>query len=234
MTYFSLLPCGSTLCRLFHSGPCVCCRLFGSGTQPTRSRTPDVRSCKRLDHALCLKWTFLLPITQLAVSGDNLLAVTSGGYWISPKGDTWNVINRLPPDMLATTGDGIFIFVPGNGLMETINNGQFSTIRSLLGVPVTDLSEIDDELYAANESASIFSASEAEKVWKRLPVVSQAAKIRSVTAVGENLYAGTGPRGELYQSTVGVPYFSRGSSAPSRVKLVTSAAGSNRLARDLD
>jgi len=144
---------------------------------------------------------FCCPITQLAISGDNLLAVTSGGYWISSNGDNWNVINRLPPDMLATTQDGIFIVVPGNGLMETAGAGQFSPIRSPQGGPVTDLSEIDNQLFAANASASIFSASESEKIWKRLPLVSQGTQIRSVAAIADNLYAGVGPKGEVYKST---------------------------------
>ncbi len=125
--------------------------------------------------------------------------------------------------MLATTGDGTFIVVPGSGLMETVSNGQFSPIRSPQGGPVTDLTEIDDELYAANASASIFSASEAGKLWKKLPLVSPAAQIRSVTALGENLYAGTGPDGEVYQGT------SHGSSWSPAVVFPTTQGSSSAL-----
>jgi hypothetical protein len=142
---------------------------------------------------------FCCPISQLVVSGENLVAVSSSGYWMSPNGDNWTVINRKPPDMLASTGDAIFIYLQNSGLMVVAGAGQFSPIRNPVGGPLADLTEMDGVLYAVNSSGVIFTSPEEAYVWKKATAPPDPS-VRSIVSDGTRLYLGLGKDGQIYQS----------------------------------
>lgn len=166
---------------------------------------------------------FCCPIAQLVISGENLVAVTSSGYWMSPNAENWNIVNRLPPDMLASTGESIFVSLPGMGFMEAVAGGQFVPVRGPQGGPVTDLTELDDTLFAADGSSYIFSASEQTKAWKRLPAVGSQVAVRWVAAAAGNLYAGVEKDSEIYVSE------DRGATWKSAGKLPSNAGRFERI-----
>jgi hypothetical protein len=143
---------------------------------------------------------FCCPIHQLAVYRETLLAGASSGFWASPNGDSWSVIGRLPPDMLAATEESVYVYVPGNGFSETPDLSRYLPLHSPPGTTVTDLTQLDDILYAVNGSEAVYVYSEQTKIWKRLQTVSRSAIINSISVAGSVLYAASAATGEIYQS----------------------------------
>ena len=120
---------------------------------------------------------FAVPLCNLGFPGRTWLQSRQAGIELVPM-ERIGISSTVCPDMLASTGESIFISVPALGLMEAVAGGQFISVRGPQGGPVSDLTELDGTLFAANGSDCIFSAPEESKVWKRLPAVASQAAVR--------------------------------------------------------
>jgi hypothetical protein len=143
---------------------------------------------------------FCCPITQILSFHESILAVTSSGFWISNDGENWNLINRIPPDMLATTGDTIFLHAPGTDLLEAANVGNYTPSRSPHGDPVTDLTRVDETLFAANGTSAVFAVQEGAKTWKAASEIRPGARVSRIATAQGVLYAAVNGTADIYQS----------------------------------
>ena len=128
------------------------------------------------------------PITLIKYK-DTLFASTSSALWFSADADTWTLRHRPPPVFLGSTEDYLYIFDAQGGLLESTDHNDYRQTPFPPGGVITAVTSVKGELYAANGSATIFSATSEPRTWKPTGPIHSKDRVSYIAFDGEHLYA---------------------------------------------
>ena len=149
-------------------------------------------------------------ISDLAISGTNLLAGTSNGMILSTdSGTSWSAVNGPDFSVLASdiSGTRLFAGTQWGAVFLSTDNGAswtqtgYPNYNYYTTIPgVSCLAVLGTNLLAATGGGGVFRSTDNGKTWNVASPVLASIDVRAFAVSGQNLFAGTQGNG-VYRST---------------------------------
>ncbi len=145
-----------------------------------------------------------LGITSIGVSGNNILAGTSSGLFLtSNNGTSWIMPENTGtnPPVIEVNGNTVYIGSFGSSVYRSTNNGLNFTSAYLASSAVYSLAINGNTIYAGTAQNGVYVSHDNGSNWSATGLTTNS--IFSLAVTGNNVFAGTSASGIYYSNNGG-------------------------------